>query len=24
VLLSDSRIGEVEDAQPFVQARFDN
>ncbi len=24
VLLSDSRVGEVEDAQPFVQARFDN
>ena len=24
VLLSDSRIGEVEEAQPFVQARFDN
>ncbi|QLD91248.1 AAA family ATPase [Natronomonas salina] len=24
VLLSDSRIGQVEDAQPFVQARFDN
>ncbi|PSQ31153.1 cell division control protein Cdc6 [Halobacteriales archaeon SW_6_65_46] len=24
VLLSDSRIGEVEDAQPFVQARFDS
>ncbi|WP_255151647.1 Cdc6/Cdc18 family protein [Halorarius halobius] len=24
VLVSDSRIGEVEDAQPFVQARFDN
>ncbi len=24
VLLSDSRIGEVEDVQPFVQARFDN
>ncbi|WP_246282666.1 AAA family ATPase [Natronomonas halophila] len=23
VLLSDSRVGEVEDAQPFVQARFD-
>ena len=24
VLLSDSRVGQVEDAQPFVQARFDN
>ena len=24
VLLSDSRIGEVEETQPFVQARFDN
>lgn len=24
VLLSDSRVGEVEEAQPFVQARFDN
>ena len=24
VLLSDSRLGDVEDAQPFVQARFDN
>ena len=24
VLLSDSRVGEVEDAQPFVQARFDS
>jgi cell division control protein 6 len=24
VLLSDSRLGNVEDAQPFVQARFDN
>ncbi len=24
VLLSDSRVGEVENAQPFVQARFDN
>ncbi len=24
VLLSDSRVGEVEDAQPFVQARFDD
>jgi cell division control protein 6 len=24
VLLSDSRIGEVEDAQPLVQTRFDN
>jgi cell division control protein 6 len=24
VLLSDSRVGEVEDAQPFVQSRFDN
>ena len=24
VLLSDSRLGNIEDAQPFVQARFDN
>ena len=24
VLLSDSRLGDIEDAQPFVQARFDN
>ncbi|WP_299235478.1 Cdc6/Cdc18 family protein [Natronomonas sp.] len=24
VLLSDSRVGEVEDTQPFVQSRFDN
>jgi cell division control protein 6 len=24
VLLSDSRLGEVEDVQPFVQSRFDN
>jgi cell division control protein 6 len=24
VLLSDSRVGEVEDAQPFVQSRFDS
>ncbi|WP_435196935.1 Cdc6/Cdc18 family protein [Natronomonas sp. EA1] len=24
VLLSDSRLGDVEEAQPFVQARFDN
>ena len=24
VLLSDSRLGDVKDAQPFVQARFDN
>jgi cell division control protein 6 len=23
VLLSDSRLGEVEDAEPFVQSRFD-
>ncbi|MFC7071500.1 Cdc6/Cdc18 family protein [Halovenus rubra] len=24
VLVSDSRLGDIEDAQPFVQARFDN
>jgi len=24
VLMSDSRIGDIEDVQPFVQARFDN
>jgi len=24
VLLSDSRLGDIEDAEPFVQARFDN
>jgi cell division control protein 6 len=24
VLLSDSRLGDIENAQPFVQARFDN
>ncbi|PSP27629.1 cell division control protein Cdc6, partial [Halobacteriales archaeon QH_2_65_14] len=24
VLLSDSRLGDIEDVQPFVQARFDN
>jgi cell division control protein 6 len=24
VLLSDSRLSDVENAQPFVQARFDN
>jgi cell division control protein 6 len=24
VLLSDSRLGDIDDVQPFVQARFDN